>query len=116
MRRSLVSEQDGQRLPWRKFGEGARRAGHTTIDFRLTGGRRRGLKYLHLVEPDYNPDAGGIHIEFVGHKVVIEGRNLEALYEGLCDEEIGEITERHANDLGLDEREPYIERIRIERV
>lgn len=112
MRRTLVGKNDG--VGASKLFQLKERGGRLGLIF--ADGRRKSLPYLQLIETEYNPDMAAIILDFVGHRVTVYGRNLIHLYEGIEDEEVGEITERHVNDVGLEESLPYITRITFERV
>ncbi len=80
------------------------------LGFRFRNGARRSLSYVALVETQFNPSVG-IILDFIGARVTIHGRNLEPIYDGIEDEDIGELIEQHTRDLALEERETWIDRI-----
>lgn len=113
MRRSLVGTRD-EVLPFRHFADRATSFGKR-IGFRFLDGRMKSLPYTHLVETEFNPDVG-IILDFVGYRVVIYGRNLVNLYTSFEEEEVGEVTEHHANEIEVPPGTTYIRRIEWERI
>ena len=85
------------------------------MGFRFLDGRMKSLPYTHLLETEFNPDVG-IILEFVGYRVTLYGRNLVTLYTALEDEDVGEITEHHTNEIEASGGEAYIRRIGWERI
>jgi hypothetical protein len=102
-------------MPTPIFGRNTKERGGR-LGFVLGDGTRRSLPYFQLVETIYSPEIGGIVLESVGYGVTLHGRNLASLYEALEDEDVGEVTERHENDVGLPEAAAYITKITFERV
>lgn len=85
------------------------------VKFRRANGEARGLSYFDLQEVDYRP-ALGIVLESAHRRVMLEGRNLEGLFDDLLDQRVAEIHERHANDARLAESDVYIDQISWERL
>ena len=80
------------------------------IGFRFADGQMRSLPYLQLIETQFHPDIGVI-LEFAGHRVTLQGRNLQQLYCELEAEEIGEIIERHSREFAVLPAACYVEKI-----
>lgn len=85
------------------------------LGFRFADGQMRSLPYLQLIETQYHPDIGVI-LEFAGHRVTVQGRNLQQLYWELEAEEVGELVERHARDFTLEPTACFVERIVWEKI
>ena len=68
------------------------------IGFRFADGQMRSLPYLQLIETQFHPDIGVI-LEFAGHRVTLQGRNLQQLYCELEAEEIGGVGFDHGPGL-----------------
>lgn len=64
------------------------------LGFRFANGKMHSLPYTHLVETQYDPDAG-IILTYATYRVTIAGRNLTALYLRIEEEIACEIIERH---------------------
>ncbi|WP_275785391.1 hypothetical protein [Pararhizobium gei] len=113
MRRSLVGDRS-EPAPFRHLTDG-RQGLDSRIGFRFINGRMKSLPYSHLIETEFDPDSGVI-LQFVGHRIMVSGRNLVGLYLGLEDGSIGEIVEQHVNDIACAEDAPFIQLITWERV
>ncbi|MDX2263465.1 MAG: hypothetical protein NW215_00640 [Hyphomicrobiales bacterium] len=104
MRRTLVGKEGG--IEAYKLFNMKERGGRLGLVF--ADGGRCSLPYQRLVETELDLAMGAIVLHFYEHRVTIEGRNLIKLYEGLEDEDVGEITERHAHENDLGPETPYV--------
>lgn len=74
------------------------------------------LPYTHLVETEFDPDAG-IILTFVGHRVALIGRNLADLALRFEEETVAEVFERHDHHgLRVAADAAFIERIEWGRI
>jgi len=108
MRRTLVGDRT-QPAAFRHLADG-RQGFDSRIGFRFLDGQMRGLSYSRLIETEFDP-ASGVVLHFVGHKVILLGRNLADLYFGIEDGTVGEVVEQHVNAMACPEDAPYIDRI-----
>jgi hypothetical protein len=86
----------------------------TCIDLRLRDGSSRALPYSYIVEINFTP-ADGIEVVTTTKKVVIEGRNLQLLYNYLIAYRIKYIQSNTGHDL-TDEKELFVKDIKIDDV
>lgn len=113
MRRSLVGSRD-ELLPFRNFSDRAASFGKR-VGFRFLDGRMKSLPYTHLIETEYNPDVG-IILDFVGYRVTLYGRNLVSLYTSFEEEDVGEVTEQHDNEINVPATTTFVRRIDWQRI
>lgn len=99
------------------------RYGHRLL-FHLSDGGVQALQYAALINPKWSSD-GSIELDYVGHKVTIEGRNLQPLYFAIANDMAAEIYEDHSlrDTLPRDPEErkrarakPYVKKIMIAEV
>lgn len=82
------------------------------LDVRFNTGDREGFAYAYLMKVKFNP-SGSITAIFTTDTVVIEGRNLLPLFDGLLIHAVRFVQEENAiYDLG-GEQETFITRIEI---
>lgn len=114
MRQSLAPSSEAKAFRLMKSGQ-ARFANR--VGFRFKDGRMKSLPYSHLVETEFNPDLG-IILEYAGHRVTLYGRNLVDLYLHFEEEDVGEVTESHVNEIELSTmpQETFIESIDWEKI
>ena len=110
MRQNLVNK--GEDVAYRCFAD--KRMG-SRLALRFVSGRMISLQYFQLENTEYSPEIGGIVLHFIKQRITIYGRNLQQLNFDLEDEMVGEIIERHVNDLELKESDTYISKIEIEK-
>ena len=67
------------------------------LDIRKNTGDRRGFNYAYLTSPEFNKSQG-ITLHFTDAKVIIEGRNLEPLYDRLLEHQVIYIAEAKHTD------------------
>lgn len=113
MRRSLVGNRD-EPSAFRHFADRTASFGKR-VGFRFLDGRMKSLPYTHLIETEFNPDVG-IILDFVGYRVTLYGRNLVSLYTAFEEEDVGEVTEHHVNEIEVSAGGTYIRRIDWERI
>lgn len=76
-------------------------------DFHFANGNHRAFSYAYLSGLEYNPSRG-IRLHFPSAEVMIEGRNLERLYDAFLTERVERVREGDpAMDFG-EESEPFI--------
>ena len=113
MRRSLAASEEAR--AFRVFQAGQARFANR-VGFRFKDGRMKSLPYSHLIETEYNPDMGGIILDYAGHRVTLIGRNLIELYTHFEEEDVGEVTEVHVNEFEVTDNDPFIESIGWEKI
>ena len=64
-----------------------------------------------MCAPMDNPELGGLVIEYVDARVTVLGRNLSDLVFLISQRDVGMVWEQHINDVGADERLPYISKV-----
>ena len=112
MRRSLVPSDAP--MPFRLMQSGQARYA-SRVGFRFKDGRMKSLPYSHLVETEYNPDVG-IILDYAGQRVTLYGRNLVELYTHFEEEDVGEVTEAHLNEVAVASGDAFIASIGWERI
>jgi len=109
-----AAEESAGVEPRESYKDAGSRANDTmSLDIRLNDGRRAGGPYTYLQWVDY--DGGGtISLEWPGRDIVVEGKRLKELYEGLLDHRVKFIQEGAYFEEGLKpEHAPHIDSIRI---
>lgn len=84
------------------------------IDFQKLDGNRTALHSNFLLSIEWNPSEG-VRLTFSTHQIVLHGRNLEVIYEGLVQHAVStlvEVDERHTK---VPNETPVITRISIAR-
>lgn len=66
----------------------------TRLGLRFANGEMRSLPYSHLLDTHFGP-AGQVLLNFSTHRVIVSGRNLQALHFRIEEESVCEIFERH---------------------
>ncbi len=85
------------------------------LEFRLANGNRMALGYPYLVGVDFDL-SGVLVLEFSGRTVTVEGSNLKPVFEALQNHAVGYLQELDAERDQMEEGEPFIQGITVERV
>jgi len=77
------------------------------LDVELLNGDRRAFPYSYLMEVEYRK-ADGVLLKFASCAVLVKGRNLDAIYQGLVTQRVEYLREESPrHDLGP-ESDPFV--------
>lgn len=85
------------------------------LEFRLANGNRMAMGYPYLVGIDFDL-SGVLALQFSGRTVTVEGSNLMPVFEALLNHAVGYLQELDAERDQMEEGEPFIQGITVERV
>jgi hypothetical protein len=106
------NESDEEIIALSAFGVRRYRGQELMLECRLKDGTKQALAYTYLVKAVFCPEKG-IVLDFVGHRVSIEGRNLLNIFKRLVRHEVNFICERESfHDTG-DKNEVFVSDIEI---
>lgn len=93
------------------FGMLAANQARPMLELRFLKGTHFALGYAYLVSAGKDGDT--IALGFAGHRVTIEGRNLDKLFRALVDHKVAWVREGDEFDTGIPEGAPLVSRITL---